>query len=433
MHSSRKVNIMIKFLIKGIIRDRHRSLFPILTVTIGVMLTVLMHCWVTGILGDMVDYNAKFLTGHVKVTSRAYAENMDQVPNDLALLEVNALVRDLEKKYPDITWVKRIRFGGLMDTPDEQGETRTQGTAIGFALDLLSGDPAEIQRFNIKKALTKGTLPQTSGEILISDEFADKLAVLPGDTITLLASTMYGSMAMQNFTISGTVRFGIKIMDRGAMIVDITDIQSVMDMQDASSEILGYFPSEMYDDLKAQKITHGFNAIHAESDDEFAPVMMTLGDQNDMASMLMYMKSMIGIIIGVFILAMSIVLWNAGLLGSLRRFGEIGVRLAIGEHKGHVYRSIISESVLIGIFGSIIGTTIGLGCAWLLQTYGIDVGEMMKNATMMIPTTYRAHITRDAYFIGFIPGIISTVLGTSLSGIGIYRRKTAQLFKELEV
>ena len=57
---------MIKFLLKGLIRDRHRSLFPVLTVTLGVMLTVLMHCWVTGILGDMVDYNAKFMTGHVK-------------------------------------------------------------------------------------------------------------------------------------------------------------------------------------------------------------------------------------------------------------------------------------------------------------------------------------------------------------------------------
>jgi len=28
--------------------------------------------------------------------------------------------------------------------------------------------------------------------------------------------------------------------------------------------------------------------------------------------------------------------------------------------------------------------------------------------------------------------LISTVIGTMLSGIGIYKRKTAQLFKELE-
>ena len=423
---------MIKFLLKGLIRDRHRSLFPVLTVMLGVMLTVLMHCWVTGILGDFVDYNAKFLTGHVKVMSRAYEENIDQVPNDLALLEVNALIRDLQKEFPKMNWVKRIRFGGLLDAPDEHGETRAQGPAIGVAVDLLSDDSAEIQRLNIEDSIIRGKLPKSPGEILISDEFAEKLSVRPGDVVTLLTSSMYGSMAMQNFIISGTVRFGVKIMDRGAMIGDISDIQMLMDMQDASGEILGYLPSGLYNDLRAQQIADRFNAGYADSDDEFAPVMKTLAEQNELASMLMYIKSMIGIIIAVFVVAMSIVLWNAGLLGSLRRFGEIGVRLAIGEHKGHVYRSLVAESVLIGIFGSIIGTAVGLGFAWLLQTYGIDVGDLMQNATMMFPTTYRAHITRDAYVIGFLPGILSTVLGTSLSGIGIYRRKTAQLFKELE-
>jgi putative ABC transport system permease protein len=35
--------------------------------------------------------------------------------------------------------------------------------------------------------------------------------------------------------------------------------------------------------------------------------------------------------------------------------------------------------------------------------------------------------------IGFLPGLLATLLGSALSGVGIYKRKTAQLFKELEV
>jgi putative ABC transport system permease protein len=50
---------MIRFLIKGLMRDRHRSLFPVLTVTIGVMITILAHCWITGIMGDFIDFNAR--------------------------------------------------------------------------------------------------------------------------------------------------------------------------------------------------------------------------------------------------------------------------------------------------------------------------------------------------------------------------------------
>jgi putative ABC transport system permease protein len=132
--------------------------------------------------------------------------------------------------------------------------------------------------------------------------------------------------------------------------------------------------------------------------------------------------------------AMSLVLWNAGLLGGLRRYGEIGVRLAIGEEKGHVYRTMIYESVMIGIAGTIAGTAIGLMLAWLLQEYGLDIGTFTKgsSAAIMMPDVIRARITPADFYIGFIPGVVSTVIGTALSGIGIYKRKTAQLFKELE-
>jgi putative ABC transport system permease protein len=129
---------------------------------------------------------------------------------------------------------------------------------------------------------------------------------------------------------------------------------------------------------------------------------------------------------------MSVVLWNSGLIGGLRRYGEIGVRLAIGENKGHIYRAMILESVVIGVFGSAVGTVIGLSLAFYLQVHGFNIGNMMENATMMMPNVLRASITPPAYFIGLIPGLFATVLGTSLSGIGIYRRQTASLFKELE-
>lgn len=424
---------MIWFLLKGLMRDRHRSLFPILIVAIGVILTVLVHCWITGIMGDVIDYNAKFSTGHVKIMTRAYAENMDQTPNDLALLGVNALLDNLHNTFPRMTWVKRIRFGGLLDAPDENGETKAQGPVMGLAVDLLSGQSNEITRLNIGKALMRGKLPQKRGEILISDEFAAKLGVYPGDTVTLLSSTMYGSMAIHNFAITGTVQFGISGMDRGAMIIDISDAQQALDMEDASGEILGYFNNDIYNDIKAQEVVKQFLAKLGNSEGEFAPIMLRLKEQNDLAGMFDYISRMIGIIISVFVFAMCIVLWNAGLINGLRRYGEVGLRLAIGEDKSRVYRSLIYESVAIGIVGSVIGTLIGLGFAYILQTKGIDIGSMMKSATMMLPNVFRAHITSDAYYIGFIPGLFSTVLGTMLAGIGIYKRKTAQLFKELEV
>jgi len=359
---------------------------------------------------------------------------MDQVPNDLAMLEVSDMKKELEQTFPGMKWVTRIKFGGLIDVPDENGETRSQGPSMGIGLDLLSEDSDEAERLNLKKSLVRGTLPTLPGEVLLSEDFSQKLKVNPGEEATLIGSTMNGGMAIYNFRVSGTVRFGNTGMDRGTVIADIKDVQLALDMDDAAGEILGFFGTGYYDDETAAPVISKFNEKYSGNEGEFAPVMLRLRDQEGLSLYVDLTTSMGTIITIIFMVAMSLVLWNAGLLGGLRRYGEVGIRLAIGEEKGHVYRSMINESIMVGIAGTIVGTAIGLGLSWLMQVYGLDISEFTKNATtgIMMPNIVYSRITPPDFYIGLIPGVLSTVAGTMLAGIGIYKRNTAQLFKELE-
>ncbi|MBN2600733.1 MAG: FtsX-like permease family protein [Candidatus Marinimicrobia bacterium] len=423
---------MITFIIKGLIRDHHRSLFPIIMVTIGVFITVFFQAFMGGFLTDMIDSTARFSSGHVKIMSRAYAENSDQVPNDLALTGVNELMTKLKQEYPDMTWVKRIQFGGLLDIPDENGETRSQATVAGLGVDLLSPGSTEIKTMNIAKSVKSGRMPQSPCEVLVSNDMAQRLGINLGESATLISSSMYGSLAISNFTVVGTIHFGIEMMDRGAMIVDVADIQQVLNMENAAGEILGYLPDGVYNDEKSQMIANKFNQKYADSVDEFAPVMGTLKEISNLSDYLDLANNMAATIAFIFVIIMSIVLWNAGLLGGLRRYGEVGVRLAIGEHKRHIYLSLIYESICIGLVGTVIGTALGLTAGYFMQKYGLDFSSTMKNINMMIPLVFKAKITPVTFYIGFFPGLLSTTLGTALAGIGIYKRQTASLFKELE-
>ena len=424
---------MIKFLIKGVLRDKSRSLLPVIVVALGVFLTVFMSGFLKGVFNDMTELNARFTTGHVKIVTRAYAENADQAPNDLALLGVEEIKSQLKTDYPDMEWVERIHTGGLLDVPDENGETRGQGQAIGTAVDLLSPGTKEIDRMNIQKSIVKGTLPTQSGEALISDEFAEKFDVAIGDEVTLFGSTMNGSMMFHTFIVSGTIRFGNTLLDRGAIFMDIRDAQTALDMVDASSEILGYFPDGSYDDLAAQAIETSFNAKFSDEGDEFSPMMTRLVEESGMADYLALAENIGSIMVFIFIIAMSIVLWNTGLLGGLRRYSEFGVRLALGEEKKHIYKTTIYEAIVVGIIGSSVGTLLGLALTFRMQNHGLDVSALIDNIGMMLPSVYRSVVTPSLFYIGFIPGVIATVLGSALAGFAIYKRKTAQLFHELEV
>ena len=422
---------MLRFYIKGLFRDRSRSLMPALVVAIGVTLVVLMQCWVTGVLGDMIVFNANFATGHVKVMSQAYSENVGQTPNDLALMGTEEVLQNLSSDYPDMEWVERIQFGGLVDAPDENGETKAQGPGAGMAVDLLSPESKEAERLNLEKSLIRGRMIQAPGEIILSDEFATKLDVEPGDQVTLISTTMYGAMSITNFSVCGTIKFGATALDRSGVVADISSIRMALDMQDATGEILGYLPEGEYDELMAGSVSTAFNDKYNDTSDEFSPIMQTLREQGTMTMYLDMVDYFSTLIIGIFMVAMAIVLWNSGLLGGLRRYGEMGLRIAIGEEKRHIYRSLITESVFIGLTGSVLGTALGLFFASLL-TKGIDIGSMTGNSSMMMQTVMKARITPEAYYIGFIPGVLATALGTALAGIGIFKRKTAQLFKELQ-
>lgn len=423
---------MMAFLLKGIFRDRSRSVFPFLIVLVGVFLTVAMFCYIKGAEIDVVRYNVNLSHGHVKVITRTYAKEVEQVPNDLALTAVSSLILDLRQAYPGMDWAPRVRFGGLLDIPDANSETRSQAPVFGLAADLLTPSSREPERLELRKALVGGRLPANQGEMLISDDLAQKLKVRPGDKATLISTTMAGSMAMKNFTVAGTLRFGIRAMDRTGMIADLSDIRDALDMADAAGEVLGFFEDGLFRQDRAEAAALNFNARFRDGGDEFQPVMQTLIEQPGMDLMFGSLTYAMSLIILVFLFAMSLVLWNAGLIGTLRRHGEFGVRLAIGEDKGHVYRSMIYESLMIGFLGTIAGTALGLVLSYYLQVHGIDLSAMLKNITIMMPTVLRCRVTPFSFVIGFIPGLLATLAGSAIAGRRIYKRQTSQLFKELE-
>jgi putative ABC transport system permease protein len=405
----------------------------VIVVALGVFLTVFMSGFFKGVMTDMIDMNAKFSSGHVKITTRAYSENSDQVPLDLALFDVSGLKKQLQAEYPDLEWSERILSGGLLDVPDENGETRGQGPAMATAIDMLNPASNEVKRMNIQNSIVKGKLPGKPGEALISDDFAEKFGVSVGDEVTLFGSTMNGSMMFKTFVVCGTLRFGNSVLDRGAIYMDLTDAQLALDMEDAANEILGFFKDHPYDDMAARNLADTFNAKYSVESDEFSPIMTRLAEEAGMADYLSIAENMVGIMVFIFIIAMSIVLWNTGLLGGLRRYSEFGVRLALGEEKKHIYRTTIYEAILIGVIGSFAGTVLGLALTYRLQTHGMDFSALTGSMGMMLPSVFRAQVTPSMYVVGFIPGVIATVLGNALAGFAIYKRKTAQLFKELEV
>ncbi len=428
---------MIRFLTKGLLRDRSRSLFPVVIITITVGIVIFTIGFMKGTMNSVFLDTAVIISGHEKVVTRAYKEESQMLPNDLALLDVDQMVENLNIEYPTHFWSPRITFGGLLDIPDNNGETKDQGPVMAIGVDLLSSDSRVPEIWGLEKYLMDGRLPTTSKEVLISKKLATKLNIAVGDLATYIGTTMHNAFTTYNFLVVGIFNLRKGQADNQMMLVDISGAREALDMENAASEIFGFTHSLFYNDDKAVSLRTNYNNSYSDTSDIFSPVMLAMRDSSEqMGTMIDMVDGFLLIIGGVFLIIVTIVLWNMGLMNGLRRHGEFGLRLAMGESKGDVYRSMILESLIIGFTGTILGTSIGLMLTYYVQEYGIDYSEVvsaMSTSSMVMPNIFYAQITPELYYIGFIPGVIATVLGTMLAGVAIYKREMAQLFEELEV
>jgi len=483
---------MIRFLAKGLVRDRSRSLFPLLAIIITVTLVIFGIGFMEGAMNNFLQSTAVISSGHVKVVTKAYKKESNQLPNDLALFDIENIIQTLSDMYPDYFWTPRITFGGLLDVPDENGETKEQAPVFALGIDFFSEKSRQVEIWELEKCLISGRLPKDRDDALVSTKLAKQLGIGSSSSITLIGSTMDNAFTTYNFNVVGTFNLYKGQTDRQMMLVDISGARQALDMEDAASEILGYHNSLYYHDEEAVTIRKHFNITYSDSiaqilrneeskdilsymngwneintieksklpqqrsnalfDNQmydnseewgelsvedpsiYTPTMVALRDGSQLATMVDFSNVALGVMAGIFLVIVMIVLWNMGLMNGLRRYGEIGLRLAIGESKGQVYRSMVNEAVLIGFVGTLIGTIFGISLTYYVQEFGIDYSEAVNqiSGTMVVPNVFYAKVTPELYYIGFIPGVLATVLGTMLAGLAIYKREMSQLFKELE-
>ena len=431
---------MIRWILQGVLRDKTRSLFPFIVVTVGVGLVIFNVGFMDGVLMGMIDMTAKLDTGHLRFVNKPFYDEEHLGPMDRALAGQQETGRWLrENSSPDISWSPRIRWGALMDVPDEHGETLSQTPVTGMALDLLSPDSPELARLKLRDSLTRGRLPKNPRELLLGYQLGKNLDVDLGSRITLIGQTFDSGLATDNFTVVGFIRFGVFAMDKKMVLIDLADAQVTFDMENMVTDWLGYLPSNMsfrrYEELK-NSLSQGLKEMMKNPPKAWAkddiPIVLSVLDQRNLGAIVDKFLIIRKFIIGIFLALMVLVLWNAGILNGIHRYGEMGLRLAIGETHRRLVMTLVLETLLISIIGSLAGCVLGGAVTWYFQEVGMNMGDNFAQTGLMIQDVVRARLSGGAFVRGIIPGLTAGVIGTLMASLAIYKRSEANLFRELE-
>ena len=431
---------MIAFLFRGILRDKSRFLFPFSIVAIGVTLVITLVGFMEGVFMGMIDMTANLDAGHLRLVNKPFYDEEHLRPLDRSLAAQSETLNWLKKNSPEKTrWSPRIRWGALLDVPDKNGDTVSQTPIVGMALDLKDKKSLELKRLRLEESLIDGKIPEQDKEMLMGDQLAKTLNIELNQAVTLLGQSFDGGLVMDNYRVVGLVKFGVSAMDKKMVLIDLADAQDSFYMEGMITDWLGFLPAQYslsdYEAIKKNmkqplsKLIEMPPKSWAEDDQA---ILLTIRDQQNIGAIADKFNIIKGFVVGIFTFLMMLVLWNAGILNGIHRYGEMGLRLAFGESHWRVIFNTGIEGLFVGVLGTLAGCIFGGVLAWFLQEVGINMGDSFAQSGLMINDVVRARLTTGAFIQGVIPGVFASVAGNLIASIAIFKRTESNLFRELE-
>ena len=431
---------MIAFLFRGVLRDKSRFLFPFSIVTIGVALVIALVGFMEGVFMGMIDMTANLDAGHLRLVNKPFFDEEHLRPLDRSLSAQKETREWLIKNSPEeVEWFPRIRWGAILDVPDKNGDTLSQTPIVGMALELKNKHSVELKRMRLRESLIAGKFPELGNEMLMGDQLAETLGIKLGQPVTLIGQSFDGGLVADNYRVVGLVKFGVSAMDKKMALIDLADAQNSFYMEDMITDWLGFLPAQYslkeYEEIKVKMkpvLSKWMQTPPKSWAQDDHPILLSIRDQQNLGAIADKFNIIKGFVVGIFTFLMILVLWNAGIISGIHRYGEMGLRLAFGEPHWKLIFTLGVEGLLIGVLGTLAGCLFGGAFALFLQEVGINMGDSFAQSGLMINDVVRARLTTGGFVQGIVPGLFASVAGNLVASLAIFKRSEANLFRELE-
>ena len=285
--------------------------------------------------------------------------------------------------FPEVAHVSGMAFSGTM-LPDS-----------GMIFIMLGYAPNEyaIRQFN----LIEGERITTNRQMMLGSMMAEALNLTVGDTLEISNS---------RYKVVGIYESGVTWQEMGG-VATLRDVQNFM----GRPRKVGMLMVKVHDPAQAEAVVAKINSqlpdAHASLSGEFADEMPDMANINAMLGSISFLAIFVG---GIGVL-------NTMLMAVMERTREIGVFRALGWRRWRILRLIVSEALLLGLLGGILG--IGVAFAMFYGLNKVPVYSGILTARWELTTFARAIAV--ALFLGLLGGIYPAFRATRLQPIEALR------------
>ena len=256
---------------------------------------------------------------------------------------------------------------------DESRLVTKQGKAIGKAGEgvAIGIDPSADQSLNPLQ-LVKGQWPSGDGQIAIDKATAEKQHFAVGQTVGA-----FGDGPLTNYKVSGIVRFGTGD-SLGGNTISVYDLSTAQKLFDKAGKFdLIRIGAE--NGVTDAELIRQINPLLSETTQVKTAADQASADSKESQEGLSFIKYFLLGFGGIALFVGSFVIANTLAITVAQRMRELATLRTLGASRRQVLGSVVLESVVIGLVGSIIGLFLGLAIAMgltaLLAATGVDLAS----------------------------------------------------------
>ena len=342
--------------LRNVLRQSRRSAVAIGAVAFGITALLLAGGFIEWVFWDFRESTIQSQLGHIQIVRPGYHDSGKSDPNAYLLPEVPPELEAPNEPHRIKTVAPRLSFSGLVSRGDAtlsfigDGVSPKNEAAFGRGVLISAG-----QNLSEDEPLTA----------IMGEGLARNLGVKVGDKIVLLANTASRGTNAVEVTVRGLFSTVSKAYDDTALRVPIETARALL--RTRGSHVWVVLLNQTSDtDLV-------FNKLREElPQDKFEVVPWhKLADLYNKTEAL-FTKQVHGVrLIIALIIVLSIS--NALTMSVIERISEIGTTMALGVKRIGILRLFVSEGVLLGCFGGLLGLLIGVALAMAISAVGIPM------------------------------------------------------------
>jgi len=384
--------MFFKIALRNVFRNKRRTAFSLGVIVLGVAILYIVVGFVTDSLNG-VERSLVLETGSVQVADQRYWDNTAKGYEYLIPPQTVSRVIALLKSDPRVTgYTEELGFAGLI------------GNEKNSTLLVSSGLVPHNPIYDYSNLIVGGQPLGNDGspQIIIGRKLAENLQVKPGDLINIATGTATGSFNAMSAKIVGILRYNNLETEGQIGFVPISFAQKLL-RTSGVDKILIQLPSP--DD--AERF-----AKELQTQLDVQGIALQVRPWQELNSLYSSIKAFYDVFagftnIGVFILVFFSVL-EVLTMSFLERTREVGTIRAVGTRRSQVFVMFLTEGVILGLFGGLLGVLVGTGLGALVNGSGIT--WIPPGAIETVPL--RIELSLSVAITPFLTALISTFLST---------------------